>query len=92
MPVMQRADPMHLECVFLGDLTTDVSYLGSSLFSTFQEEAFATAFSIRGRAASAAKETYEEDMDIHGCHLGWTHVGLYEFFSCRDQWRPSLVE
>ena len=82
MPVVQRADSMHLECVFFGDLAADPSSLGSAILSLFQERAFATAFSIRERTASDTKGTHEEDMDIHGRRLGWIYVGHHEFLAC----------
>lgn len=92
MPVLQRTDPMHVECIFIGDLGAELSTLGLAILSSFQEEAVAAAFPIRGWTASNTKETYEEDMDIYGGWLGRSYVAHHEFLASLHRQRLALLE
>jgi hypothetical protein len=83
---------MHLECVFIGNLGIELSTLGLAILSSFQEEAVTVVFPIRGWTASNTKETYEEDVDIHGGWLGRSYVAHHEFFASRHRRRLALLE
>lgn len=90
MPVLQRAYPMYLECIFTSHLASDLSSMGSPILSLFPEAAFATVISIREWQATSTKVSNQTNVDFHGCGLGWIHVAIYKCPSFAEGQRSCI--